>query len=104
MKSDQKHPEFSLSFDLLGSEGYGELIGGSQREDNKNILEEKMKQHKIEKESLTWYLDLRKYGSFTHSGFGLGLERVVSWICGLTHVREAIAFPRLYGRSFFEKK
>ena len=104
MKSDQKNPEFSLSFDLLGPEGYGELIGGSQREDDKNTLEEKMKQHKIEKENLTWYLDLRKYGSFTHSGFGLGLERVVSWICGLTHVREAIAFPRLYGRNFFEKK
>ena len=104
MKTDQKSPDFSLSFDLLGTEGYGELIGGSQREDDLKILEHKMKQHKVEKESLNWYLDLRKYGSFPHSGFGLGLERVVSWICGLTHVREAIAFPRLYKRSFFEKQ
>lgn len=104
MKTDQKNPDFSLSFDLLGTEGYGELIGGSQREDNLKILEDKMKQHKVEKESLNWYLDLRKYGSFPHSGFGLGLERIVSWICGLTHVREAIAFPRLYARSFFEKQ
>ena len=104
MKTDQNNPDFSLSFDLLGTEGYGELIGGSQREDDLNTLEKKMKQHQVEKESLKWYLDLRKYGSFPHSGFGLGLERVVSWICGLTHVREAIAFPRLYGRNFFEKQ
>ena len=102
MKTDQKQPNFSLSFDLLGTEGYGELIGGSEREDNLSFLEQKMKQHQVEKENLKWYLDLRRYGSFPHSGFGLGLERVVSWICGLTHVREAIAFPRLYGRGFFE--
>ena len=104
MKTDQKSPDFSLSFDLLGTEGYGELIGGSQREDNLEILEDKIKLHKVEREGLNWYLDLRKYGSFPHSGFGLGLERVISWICGLTHVREAIAFPRLYARSFFEKQ
>ncbi len=104
MKTDQKSPDFSLSFDLLGTEGYGELVGGSQREDDLEMLEDKMKQHKVEKESLNWYLDLRRYGSFPHSGFGVGLERVVSWICGLTHVREAIAFPRLYARSFFEKQ
>ena len=103
MKTDQKQPEFSLSFDLLGPEGYGEIIGGSEREDDLEILEQKIKSHQIEKESLEWYLDLRRYGSFEHSGFGLGLERVVSWLCGLNHVREAIAFPRLYGRGFFEK-
>lgn len=102
MKTDQKEPDFSLSFDLLSAEGYGELIGGSQREDNLKTLEEKIKQHKVEKENLKWYLDLRRYGSTQHSGFGLGLERFISWICGLKHVREAIAFPRLYGRSFFE--
>ena len=103
MKTDQINTNFSLSFDLLGTEGYGELIGGSQREDDLTVLENKMKQYQVKKENLNWYLDLRKYGNFPHSGFGLGLERVVSWICGLTHVREAIAFPRLYGRSFFEK-
>ncbi len=104
MKTDRKSPEFSLSFDLLGTEGYGELIGGSEREEDLTILENKIKQQEVEKENLKWYLDLRRYGSFPHSGFGLGLERTISWICGLNHVREAIAFPRLYGRSFFEKQ
>jgi len=103
MKSAKKEG-FSLSFDLLAPEGYGEIVGGSQREDDLDQLESKIKQHKVEKETLKWYLDLRKYGTFVHSGFGLGIERVVSWLCGLSHVREAIAFPRLYGRSFFENK
>ncbi len=104
MKTDENDPRFSLSFDLLGTKGYGEIVGGSEREDCLHILEEKIKKRQMEKQNLNWYLDLRKYGSFPHSGFGLGLERVVAWICGLTHVREAIAFPRLYGRKFFEKK
>ena len=104
MKQDETQPEYSLSFDLLGIEGAGELIGGSERENNLNKLEQRMKEHKVEKDNMEWYLDLRRYGNFPHSGFGLGLERVVTWLTGLNHVREAIAFPRLYGRSFFEKK
>ena len=104
MKQDKSEPEYSLSFDLLGIEGYGELIGGSEREDNLTALEKRIEEYKLKKEDLQWYLDLRKYGSFTHSGFGLGMERITAWIAGLNHVREAIAFPRLYGRSFFEKR
>ena len=103
MKEDQKDPSLSLSFDLLATESYGELIGGSQREDDLDILIKNMKSHGLEEKHFRWYMDLRRYGSFPHSGFGLGLERMVSWLCGLDHVREAIPFPRLYGRSFFEK-
>ncbi len=101
MKTDPKNPQCSLSFDLLGTQGYGELIGGSQREDNLQNLEQKIKAHHLESKHFQWYTDLRKYGSFPHSGFGLGVERLVSWICGLNHVRESIAFPRMYGRNFF---
>lgn len=104
MKEDPEDSNLSLSFDLLATEGYGELIGGSQREDNEDILIEKIKAHGLEEKHFKWYLDLRRYGSFSHSGFGLGLERMVSWLCALDHVREAIPFPRLYGRSFFEKE
>ena len=103
MKEDPKNSELSLSFDLLASESYGELIGGSAREDNLKVLLKNIQAHSLEEKHLKWYLDLRRYGSFPHSGFGLGLERLVSWICALDHVREAIPFPRLYGRSFFEK-
>ena len=104
MQEDSENPDLSLSFDLLASEGYGELIGGSQREDDLDRLLKAIKTHKLEEKYFEWYLDLRRYGSFEHSGFGLGLERLVSWICGLEHVREAIPFARLYGRSFFEVK
>ena len=103
MKEDPEDSSLSLSFDLLATEAYGELIGGSQREDNLEILIKNMNFHGVEKKHFQWYLDLRRYGSFPHSGFGLGLERMVSWLCGLDHVREAIPFPRLYGRAFFEK-
>ena len=102
MKEDAGDPSLSLSFDLLASESYGELIGGSEREDNLEILEQNIKAWNLDPKPLQWYLDLRRYGSFPHSGFGLGLERMISWICGLDHVREAIPFPRLYGRAFFE--
>ena len=104
MKEDPENPALSLSFDLLASEGYGELIGGSQREDDLNLLLTVIKTHKLEEKYFQWYLDLRRYGSFEHSGFGLGFERLVGWVCGLEHVRETIPFPRLYGRSFFELK
>lgn len=103
MKEDPKDSRLSLSFDLLATESYGELIGGSQREDNIDILIKNIKSHGLNEDHFKWYLDLRRYGSFPHSGFGLGLERLVAWLCGLDHVREAIPFPRLYGRSFFEK-
>lgn len=103
MKEDPENPDLSLSFDLLATEAYGELIGGSQREDDKDLLLKNIKSHNLEEKHFKWYLDLRSYGTFPHSGFGLGLERMLSWICALDHVREAIPFPRLYGRSFFEK-
>lgn len=104
MKEDPEDPRLSLSFDLLATEAYGELIGGSEREDNLEILLKNLKAHQLPEKHFKWYLDLRRYGSFPHSGFGLGLERMMSWICGLDHVREAVPFPRLYGRSFFEKQ
>ncbi len=102
MKEDPTNPDISLSFDLLATEGYGEVIGGGQREDSLEILETKFQEHHLEKKNFEWYLDLRRYGSFPHSGFGLGLERLVAWVCGLDHVRESIPFPRVYGRAFFE--
>lgn len=98
MKSDPKNPELALNNDCLAPEGYGEIIGGSERVDNLKSLEEKIKEFKLKKEPLQWYLDLRRYGSVPHSGFGLGLERTVTWICGLDHVRETIPFPRLINR------
>ena len=104
MKEDSQDSDLSLSFDLLATEGHGELVGGSEREDNLEILLKKIKEYGLEEKHFKWYLDLRRYGSFPHSGFGLGLERLICWICGLDHVRETIPFPRLYGRSFFEKQ
>jgi len=98
MKQDPDNPKYSLSCDLLGTEGYGELIGGGQREDSLEILERKIIEHELNLDDFSWYRDLRRYGSFPHSGFGLGLERTVAWICGIPHVRETIPFPRLYGR------
>ncbi len=98
MKRDPKDSSRVLNADLLAPEGYGEIIGGSQREDDYNELLARMKEHKLPLEPFQWYLDLRKYGSVPHSGFGIGLERLVTWICGLTHVRESIPFPRLINR------
>jgi asparaginyl-tRNA synthetase len=100
MKEDPKEPGFAMGSDLLATEGYGEVIGGGQREESLETLLRKIKEHNLQAKDFAWYLDLRKYGSFPHSGFGLGLERAVTWICGLQHVRETIAFPRLYGRSY----
>jgi asparaginyl-tRNA synthetase len=87
-----------LNADLLAPEGYGEIIGGSQREDDYEKLLARIREHNLPEEAFRWYLDLRKYGSSTHSGFGYGLERIVAWICGLHHVRETIPFPRLINR------
>lgn len=100
MKEDATDAGSSLSCDLLATEGYGEIIGGGQREENLDVLLKKIEEHGLRREDFDWYLDLRKYGSFEHSGFGLGVERTVAWICGLPHVRETIPFPRLYGRNY----
>jgi len=99
MKQDPNNPDLVLGADLMASEGFGELIGGSQREDDYDQLLKKMKHEKMPLEDFQWYLDLRKYGSCVHSGFGIGLERMIYWVCGLEHIRESIPFPRLYTRN-----
>ena len=98
MKENPADPRTVLCSDLLAPEGYGEIIGGSQREDDYDKLVARIKAEKLPLDAYGWYLDLRKYGTFTHAGFGLGLERTVSWICGLPHLRETIAFPRTMNR------
>lgn len=100
MKPYPERPEVVLAADLLAPEGYGEIIGGSQRIDDMDLLLQRIKEHKLPEEAYRWYLDLRRYGSVPHSGFGIGLERFVSWICGLAHLREAIPFPRLINRIY----
>ncbi len=99
MKRDPENPKLALAVDVLAPEGYGEIIGGSQREDDINLLLERIREHNLPQEAFEWYLDLRRYGSVPHSGFGLGLERTVSWICGLDHIRETIPFPRMIYRK-----
>ena len=99
MKEDPNEPGYAMGCDLLATEGYGEIIGGGQREESIQKLLTKIKEHNLNEKDFQWYLDVRRFGSFPHSGFGLGLERTVAWICGLPHVRETIPFPRLYGRS-----
>lgn len=98
MKPDPANPIVALCADLLAPEGYGEIIGGSQRIDDLKLLEQRIDEQKLKKSDFEWYLDLRRYGSVPHSGFGIGLERTVGWICGLDHVRETIPFPRLINR------
>jgi asparaginyl-tRNA synthetase len=97
-KKDPKDPKIALGVDVLAPEGYGEIIGGGQREDDYATLKAAIEAHKLPLEAFSWYLDLRKFGSVPHSGFGLGVERTVSWICGLHHVRETIPFPRMMER------
>jgi asparaginyl-tRNA synthetase len=94
MKRDPKNPKVVLGVDVLAPEGFGEIIGGSQREDSYEELKARIEEHNLPMEAFEWYLDLRRYGSVPHSGFGLGIERMVSWICNLEHIREAIPFPR----------
>lgn len=98
MKENPDDPRTVLCDDCLAPEGYGEIIGGSQREDSYDRLLQRIREEKLPEEAYGWYLDLRKYGTFVHSGFGLGLERTVAWICGTPHIRECIAFPRLMHR------
>jgi asparaginyl-tRNA synthetase len=100
MKRDPKDLGKALCVDVLGPEGVGELIGGSQREDDLTALEGRIDEHKLPKEAFQWYLDLRRYGSVPHAGFGLGLERTVAWIAGIEHVREASPFPRMLYRIY----
>ena len=98
MKENPADPRTVLCDDCLAPEGYGEIIGGSQREDDYDKLLHRIREERLPEDAYGWYLDLRKYGTFVHSGFGLGLERTVAWICGLQHIREVIAFPRMMHR------
>lgn len=98
MKKDPTDPRLALCVDVLAPEGYGEVIGGGQREDDLATLEHAIEHHKLPKSAFEWYLDLRRYGTFPHAGFGLGIERSVAWICGLPHVRETIPFARMLNR------
>lgn len=100
MKPDPERPEVVLGSDLLAPEGYGEIIGGGQREENIDALLKKIEEHKLPEESFKWYNELRRYGSVPHGGFGMGVERCVSWICGIEHVRESIPFPRTIYRIY----
>lgn len=98
MKRDPEDNELALAMDVLAPEGYGEIVGGSEREDSLEVLKKRIKEHNLPEDVFSWYMDLRKYGTVPHSGFGLGLERTVAWLCGLSHVRETIPFPRMMGR------
>ena len=100
MQPDPLDPTFALCVDVLAPEGYGEIIGGSQRVDSYELLKSRIEEHHLPMEAFQWYLDLRRYGSVPHSGFGMGIERAVAWICGLDHVRETIPFARTLNRMF----
>ena len=98
MQPDLDNPDYALCDDLLAPEGYGEIIGGSERIWDFQFLERRLKEFKLPRKDFEWYLDLRRYGSVPHAGFGIGLERTIAWLCGLKHVRETIPFPRLLNR------
>ena len=100
MQPDTERPDLALAFDMLAPEGYGEIIGGSQRIHDYDLLVKRLKEHNLPIEAFQWYLDLRRYGSVPHSGFGMGLERTVAWICGTEHIREVIPFPRMIYRVY----
>jgi asparaginyl-tRNA synthetase len=100
MEPDPQRPELALCVDVLAPEGYGEIIGGSQRMASHELLVQRIHEHGLPEEAFKWYLDLRKFGSVPHSGFGMGIERAVAWICGLEHVRETIPFPRMLHRLY----
>jgi asparaginyl-tRNA synthetase len=100
MQPDPRDPEVVLGLDMLAPEGYGEIIGGSQRIHDLALLERRLDEHKLPREAYEWYLDVRRYGTFPHSGFGMGLERLVAWICGIHHLREAIPYPRTLKRIY----
>jgi asparaginyl-tRNA synthetase len=100
MQPDPDRPEVAMCVDILAPEGYGEIIGGGQRIHDFNLLSKRLEEHKLSAEPFQWYLDLRKYGTVPHAGFGMGIERVVTWLCGLSHLRETIAFPRTLYRIY----
>ena len=100
MQPDGEDPTKALAFDMIAPEGYGEIIGGSQRIHNYDLLVKRLKEHNLPEQAFQWYLDLRRYGSVPHAGFGLGLERTVAWICGTEHIREVIPFPRMIYRVY----
>lgn len=100
MEPDPDRPELALGFDMLASEGYGEIIGGGERMSSYDHLLKRLREHGLPEEAFQWYLDLRRYGSVPHAGFGLGLERTVAWICGTEHIREVIPFPRMIYRIY----
>ena len=97
MKECEDDARFVKGVDVLAPEGYGEIVGGAERENKLEILQSKIKEHELSEEDFKWYLDLRRYGSVPHAGFGIGLERFVAWMTGSKHVRETIPFPRMYG-------
>jgi asparaginyl-tRNA synthetase len=100
MQPDPKDPEVVLGLDMLAPEGYGEVIGGSERIWDLALLERRLEEHRLKREAYEWYLDVRRYGTFPHSGFGMGLERFVAWACGIHHLREAIPYPRTLKRIY----
>jgi len=100
MEPDPERPELTLSADILAPEGYGEIVGGGERMSSAELLEQRLREHQLPEADFRWYLDLRRYGSVPHAGFGMGIERVVTWICGLEHLRETIAFPRMLYRIY----
>jgi asparaginyl-tRNA synthetase len=100
MQPDPQDPEVVLGLDMLAPEGYGEIIGGSQRIHDLALLERRLEEHGLPREAYEWYLDVRRYGTFPHSGFGMGLERFVAWVCGIHHLREAIPYPRTLKRIY----
>ena len=100
MKADPEDQRLALCVDMIAPEGYGEIVGGSQREDHLETLRKRVAEHDLPEESFRWYIDLRRYGSVPHSGYGLGVERTVAWMCGIPHVREAIPFPRTLYRLY----
>jgi len=100
MQPDAQRPDLALAFDMLAPEGYGEIIGGSQRIHDYDLLVQRLREHNLPEDAFQWYLDLRRYGSVPHAGFGMGLERTVAWICGTEHIREVIPFPRMIYRVY----
>jgi len=98
MEPDPTRADLALGVDVLAPEGYGEIIGGGQRISSLDLLRQRIKEHNLPEQAFDWYVDLRKFGTVPHAGFGMGLERAVAWICGLEHVRETIPFPRMLNR------
>jgi len=100
MEPDPENPELALAVDVLAPEGYGEIIGGSQRIHDHDLLQRRLEEHDLPQEAFQWYLDVRRYGTFPHSGFGMGIERFVAWVCGLRHLRETIPYPRMLNKIY----